>query len=100
MNTLEPQVGTQLLSLVQLGVVAAAVGWFAERLLNTGVSTRGLPLLAGLFGIYLSSHVFSFLPLVAGPTLAGQALLPAFVGAFVVCSFLKLASLGIAGPRW
>jgi len=89
----------QLLNLAQLGVIAAAVGWFAERLLNTGVSTRGLPLLAGLFGIYLSSHV-SFLDLVHGPTLAGQALLPAFVGAFVVCSFLKLASLGLAGPRW
>jgi uncharacterized membrane protein YeaQ/YmgE (transglycosylase-associated protein family) len=99
MNGSEPQVVTQLLNLAQVGVVAAAVGWFAERLLNTGVSTRGLPLLAGLFGIYLSSHV-SFLPLAGGPTLAGQAVLPAFVGAFVVCSFLKLASLGMAGPRW
>ena len=99
MNGSEPQVVTQLLNLAQMGVVAAAVGWFAERLLNTGVSTRGLPLLAGLFGIYLSSHV-SFLPLASGPTLAGQAVLPAFVGAFAVCSFLKLASLGMAGPRW
>ena len=95
----EAQIIPQLLSLSQLAVVAAAVGWFAERLLNTGVSTRGLPLLAGLFGIYLGSH-FSFLHIIDGPTLAGQALLPAFVGAFVVCSFLKLATLGMAGPRW
>ena len=94
----ETHMAAQALSLTQLAVVAAAVGWFAERLLNTGVSTRGLPLLAGLFGIYLSSHV-SFLQ-VDGPQLAGQALVPAFAGAFVVCSFLKLANLGMAGPRW
>jgi uncharacterized membrane protein YeaQ/YmgE (transglycosylase-associated protein family) len=99
MDGSEPHVVAQVMSLAQFLVVAAVVGWLAERLLNTGVSTRGLPLLAGLFGIYLSSHV-SFLPLADGPSVAGQALLPAFVGAFVVCSFLKLASLGIAGPRW
>jgi uncharacterized membrane protein YeaQ/YmgE (transglycosylase-associated protein family) len=89
----------QLLSLVQLALIAGIVGWLAERLLNTGVSTRGLPLVAGLFGIYLSSH-FSFLPSNEGPVLAGYAVVPAFGGAFVVCSFLKLASLGMAGPRW
>ena len=86
------------MSLVQLALIAGVVGWLAERLLNTGMSTRGLPLLAGLFGIYLSSH-FSFLP-ADGPVLAGHALIPAFAGAFAVCSFLKLASLGMAGPRW
>jgi hypothetical protein len=95
----EPGLVAQVLSLAQLGVVAAAVGWFANRLLDTGVSTRGLPFLAGLFGIYLSSHL-SFLPMADGPSLAGHALLPAFAGAIVVCSFLKLANLGIAGPRW
>jgi hypothetical protein len=99
MNGSEPHLVAQLLNLTQLGLIAAAVGWSAERLLNTGVSTRGLPLLAGLFGIYLSSH-FAFLPLSSGPVLAGHALLPAFAGAFVVCSFLKLAGLGLAGPRW
>ena len=99
MDSLHPDIVAQLLTLAQLGVIAAVVGWLAERLLNTGVSTRGLPLLAGLFGIYLSSHI-SFLDIARGPTLAGQAVLPAFVGAFVVCSFLKLASLGLAGPRW
>ena len=58
-----------------------------------------MPVLAGLFGIYLSSHL-SFLPITSGPMLGGHALLPAFVGAFGVCSFLKLATLGLAGPRW
>jgi uncharacterized membrane protein YeaQ/YmgE (transglycosylase-associated protein family) len=95
----ESQMMTQVLSLAQIAVVAGAVGWFAERVLNTGVSTRGLPLLAGLFGIYLSSHI-SFLDAVDGPSLAGQALLPALVGAFLVCTFLKLATLGMASPRW
>lgn len=99
MDGSEPHLVAQVLSLTQLGLIAAAVGWFAERLLNTGVSTRGMPLLAGLFGIYMSSHL-SFLPITTGPVLAGHALLPAFVGAFVVCSFLKLANLGLAGPRW
>ena len=89
----------ELLGLVQLALIAGVVGWLADRLLDTGVSSRGLPLLAGLFGIYLSSH-FSYLPINAGPVLAGHALLPAFAGAFMVCSFLKLASLGMAGPRW
>ena len=86
----------ELLSLVQLALVAGVIGWLADRLLATGVSSRGLPMLAGLFGIYLSSH-FSF---DAGPILAGHAVLPAFGGAVTVCSFLKLASLGMAGPRW
>jgi uncharacterized membrane protein YeaQ/YmgE (transglycosylase-associated protein family) len=99
MQGVEPQFMAQVLSLAQLAVVAAAVGWIAEWILNTGVTTRGLPLLAGLFGIYLGSEL-SFLHLIDGPTLAGQALVPAFMGAFVVCSFLKLANLGFAGPRW
>ena len=89
----------ELLGLVQLALIAGVVGWLADRLLDTGVSTRGLPLLAGLFGIYLSSH-FSYLPINVGPMLAGHAVLPAFAGAVMVCSFLKLASLGMAGPRW
>ena len=89
----------ELFGLVQLALIAGVIGWLADRLLNTGVSTRGLPLLAGLFGIYLGSH-FSFLPTNAGPVLAGHAVLPAFAGAVTVCSFLKLASLGMAGPRW
>ena len=89
----------ELLSVVQLALVAGLVGWVADFLLDTGVSTRGLPLLAGLFGIYLSSH-FSFLQIDVGPVLAGHAVLPAFAGAVTVCSFLKLASLGMAGPRW
>jgi uncharacterized membrane protein YeaQ/YmgE (transglycosylase-associated protein family) len=91
--------GSELLSLVQLALIAGIVGWLAERVLNTGMPTRGWPLLAGLFGIYLSSH-FSFLPTDAGPMLAGHALIPAFAGAFAVCSFLKLTNLGMAGPRW
>ena len=89
----------ELFSLVQLAVVAGMVGWLADRLLDTGVSTRGLPLLAGLFGIYLSSHL-SFLQVDVGPVLAGHAVLPAFAGAVTVCTFLKLANLGMAGPRW
>lgn len=96
---METNLVTQVLTLSQLAIIAAVVGWFAERLLNTGITTRGLPLLAGLFGIFLSSRL-SFLNAVDGPSLAGQALLPAFLGAFAVCSFLKLASLGMAGPRW
>lgn len=91
--------GSELLHLAQLAVTAAVLGWLAERLLDTGVTTRGLPFLAGLFGIYLSSHA-SILPVNPGPTLAGHAVLPAFAGALAVCSFLKLANLGFAGPRW
>jgi hypothetical protein len=99
MHGFESHAATQLVNLAQLGAIAATVGWLAERTLNTGVSTRGLPLLAGLFGIYLGSHAW-FLNTVEGPMVAGQALFPALAGAFAVCSFLKLANLGLAAPRW
>jgi len=39
--------------ILQLVAVAAVAGWVTERLLDTGVRTRGLPFLSGLFGLYV-----------------------------------------------
>jgi uncharacterized membrane protein YeaQ/YmgE (transglycosylase-associated protein family) len=96
----DPELVGQAWSLLQLVVVAALAGWMAERLLDTGVHTRGLPFLSGLFGLYVGPQLLDWAGWPAGPLIAGQPLFAAFAGALVVGGFLKLASLGAAGPRW
>ena len=86
--------------LAQLVVVAALAGWSAERLLDTGVHTRGLPFLSGLFGLYVGPRVLDLAGWPMGPVVAGQPLVAAFAGALLIGGFLKLASLGAAGARW
>jgi uncharacterized membrane protein YeaQ/YmgE (transglycosylase-associated protein family) len=88
--------------LLQLVVVAALAGWATERLLDTGVRTRGLPFLSGLFGLYVGPYALDMAgwPIEIGPQIAGQPLVAAFAGALLIGCFLKLASLGVAGPRW
>ena len=86
--------------LVQLVIVAALAGWATERLLDTGVRTRGLPFLSGLFGLYVGPELLHMAGWPTGPTIAGQPLLAAFAGTLMVGLFLKLATLGAAGPRW
>jgi uncharacterized membrane protein YeaQ/YmgE (transglycosylase-associated protein family) len=89
----------QAWTMIQLVVVAFAAGWMAERVLDTGVHTRGLPFLSGLFGLYVGPRLLEVTGWPAGPEVAGQPLLGAIAGAMVVGSFLKLASLGAAGSR-
>ena len=96
----DPEFVGQAWSLVQLVVVAALAGWTAERLLDTGVQSRGLPLLSGLFGLYVGPHLLGLIGWPSGPEIGGQPLLAAFAGAFLISGFLKLATLGAAGPRW
>ena len=96
----DPELVGQAWSLLQLVVVAALAGWIAERLLDTGVHTRGLPFLSGLFGLYVGPQLLNWAGWPSGPLIAGQPLFAAFAGALVVGGFLKLASLGAAGPRW
>jgi uncharacterized membrane protein YeaQ/YmgE (transglycosylase-associated protein family) len=96
----EPQFLGQAWHLLQLVVVAALAGWTAERVLDTDVHTRGLPLLSGLFGLYVGPRLLEMAGWPAvGPEVAGQPVLAAFVGALLIAAFLKLASLGAAGPR-
>ena len=80
-------------------VVAVLAGWASERVLDTGVRTRGLPFLSGLFGLYLGPIVLDLTGWPTGPEIAGQPLLAAFAGALLICGFLKLATLGAAGSR-
>ena len=92
---------TNTWELLQLVVVAALAGWAAERLLDTGVRTRGLPFLSGLFGLYVGPYLLDMTgwpPI--GPMVAGQPLIAGFAGALCIGCFLKLATLGAAGPRW
>ena len=86
--------------LLQLVVVAALAGWATERLLDTGVRTRGLPFLSGLFGLYVGPYLLDMTGWPAGPTIAGEPLFAAFAGSLAIGCFLKLASLGAAGSRW
>src|SRR5262245_10582298 len=85
--------------LLQLVIVAALAGWGTERLLDTGVRTRGLPFLSGLFGLYVGPYLLDMTGWPAGPTIMGQPLFAAFAGALVVGCFLKLAALGTASAR-
>jgi uncharacterized membrane protein YeaQ/YmgE (transglycosylase-associated protein family) len=96
----DPELTGQAWDVVCLIVVAALAGWTAERLLDTGVRTRGLPFLSGLFGLYVGPHLLAYAGWPSGPLVAGQPLVAAFAGALAICAFLKLASLGAAGPRW
>ncbi len=86
--------------LFQVVSVAALAGWVASRLLDPGITTRGLPLLAGLFGVYVGSWILEQTGWPSGPTLAGESIAAALAGALGICGFIKLVSLGAAGPRW
>src|SRR5213594_1016186 len=85
--------------LVQVRLLALAVGIVVERLVDTGVRARGTPLLCGLAGVYLGTWVWRLADWNPGPSLAGHALLPALLGTFGTAVFLKLVGLGIAGPQ-
>ena len=100
MHAYEHEMIRQAWDLLQLVIVAGLAGWSAERLLDTGVRTRGLPFLSGLFGLYVGPHVLGLAGWPLGPQIAGQPLFAAFAGALMIGGFLKLASLGAAGPRW
>ena len=96
----DPMLVGQAWDVFRLIAVAALAGWTAERMLDTGVRTRGLPFLSGLFGLYVGPHLLQMTGWPSGPMVAGQPLFAAFAGALVISGFLKLASLGAAGPRW
>jgi hypothetical protein len=85
--------------LLQLVIVAAAAGWGAERVLDTGVRTRGLPFLSGLFGLYVGPHFLNMAGWPTGPEIAGQPLFAAFAGTLLIGCVLKLGSLGVPGSH-
>ena len=85
--------------LLQLVIVAALAGWATERVLDTGVRTRGLPFLSGLFGLYVGPYALNMAGWPIGPVVAGQPLFAAFAGTLLIGGLLKLASLGVAGSR-
>jgi hypothetical protein len=96
----DPSLMGQAWNLLQLVAVAALAGWTAERVLDTGVHSRGLPFLSGLFGLYIGPHLLDLTGWPSGPIVAGEPVLAAFAGAMLIGGFLKLATLGAAGPRW
>ena len=80
-------------SILQLVAVAAVAGWVTERLLDTGVRTRGLPFLSGLFGLYVGPPLLHMAGWPVHPYIAEQPLIGAFAGAMAIGLFLKLATL-------
>lgn len=99
-HVVDPALLGQAWDIFQLVVVAALAGWSAERLLDTGVHSRGLPFLSGLFGLYVGPRVLDVTGWPVGPIVGGQPLFAAFAGALLIGGFLKLASLGVAGSRY
>lgn len=95
----DPELLHEALTLLQMSAVALLVGWTAERVLDTGVRVRGLPLLCGIAGLYGGHWLWAVVGWPHGPVIAGQAIVPAFAGAFAVATFFKLINLGAAGPR-
>lgn len=93
---LDPDMMQQAWSLMQVTGVAAAAGWTADRLLDPGIESRGIPLLSGLFGLVLGPRLAEATGWPGGPEIAGYPLAAAFVGALAVCTFLKLAHLAAA----
>jgi len=91
-----PDMMQQAWSLAQVTTVAAAAGWTADRLLDPGIHTRGIPLLAGLLGLVLGPQLAQTTGWPSGPEVAGYPLAAAFAGALAVCAFLKLAHLATA----
>ena len=79
---------------------AMLAGWIAERTIDTGTTTRGTAPLAGLLGLYVGRALWTWGDWNSGPVVAGFPIVPSIAGAFLVCGFLKLVRLGVAGPRW
>ncbi|MFN8545182.1 MAG: hypothetical protein U0807_13385 [Candidatus Binatia bacterium] len=95
-----PEAVNAIVSLTVLVAVTLGAGVLAQLLLEPGVPARSFPLLLGLVGLYAGQWLFEALDFPAGPMLAGHAVAPAFGGALAVAAIVKLAMLGVAGPRW
>jgi uncharacterized membrane protein YeaQ/YmgE (transglycosylase-associated protein family) len=95
----DPELLHEALSLLQTAGLAFFAGWAAEKLLDTGLRIRGLPLLCGLSGLYLGTWTWTLAGWPHGPRLADQALVPGFIGALAVATVFKLIGLGVEGPR-
>ncbi len=86
--------------LVQSTGTAMLVGWVVERALDSGIRVPGIGAAAGIVGVYVGTWFWSLTPWNYGPVFGGIPVLPAVVGAFVICGFLKLIGIGADGPRW
>ncbi len=95
----DPELLHGALSMLQTAGLAVLAGWAAERLLDTGIRVRGLPLLCGVAGFYAGGWLWQAVGWPHGPHLGGQAILPAFAGSLAVAELFKLINLGAAGPR-
>jgi len=85
--------------LLRASLLAIGVGLVAERLVDTGVRARGIPLLCGLVGVYAGEWLGEALRWHPGPSVAGHAVLPALLGTLMVAVAVKLVALGMVGPR-
>ncbi len=95
-----PAAVNEAIRAAQAAAGAMLAGWLTERVLDTGVNIVGVGPVAGLFGAWLGSSLWSWGDWDVGPSLGSFAVLPALAGAFLVCALLKLVNVGMAGPRW
>jgi hypothetical protein len=87
-----------LLGVLRLTLLATGLGWAAQAVIRSGLHWRVLPLVLGTAGVALAPWMCP--PgWERGPVFGGIALAPTFAGALFAAAFLKLAVLGVAGPR-
>jgi uncharacterized membrane protein YeaQ/YmgE (transglycosylase-associated protein family) len=99
MDTHEGQVILHIVRALQIGVVALACGWFAERLLSSESRGWFAPVFSGIAGIYLGPPLARLVNWHSGPVVGDRLILPIFAGALVACVFVKLLTLGLASAR-
>jgi len=99
MNLYDEHVMSQVVGVIQIGLVAAACGWCAERLLGSDSHGWFVPVFSGIAGLYLGPRLVSLLGWHWGPSVSDHLVLPIFAGAVVACVFVKLLTLAFASTR-
>jgi uncharacterized membrane protein YeaQ/YmgE (transglycosylase-associated protein family) len=90
---------SQVVAIIQTGLVATFCGWFAERMLGSDTHSWFVAVFSGLVGLYLGPHLVWLVGWHWGPSVADHLVAPMFAGAVIACLFVKLLTLGLAAAR-
>ena len=98
MNPYAGHLVSQVVELLEVGLVATACGWFAERMLG---SDHGwfVAVFSGIAGIYLGPKLVMLLHWHWGPSVGHHLVVGILAGAVIACLFVKLLTLGFAATR-
>jgi uncharacterized membrane protein YeaQ/YmgE (transglycosylase-associated protein family) len=99
MDLYETHVMSQVVAIIQIGLVATACGWFAERMLGSSSHGWFVPVFSGIAGFFLGPRLVKLVGWHWGPIVADHLVAPIFAGAVLACLFVKLLTLGLAAAR-